>query len=107
MAKIGFSVEGQTLGTISYGFEIPDADALRILTAHGEMFGPVYEVGPDPELGAESVPVARPRTPHEVAQLIAEGTISDLLDKTVRYERNKAIREAEAAIAPIVPTPVV
>lgn len=103
MAKLSFNIEGQTLGAVGFGFEVPDVDAGRILVAFGGIFGPV----------TESVPVAdgfeiveRPRTPQEVAERIARNAINDLLLQTVEYERQQAVKVARDAISEIVPVPL-
>lgn len=120
MATLSFGVDGPTMDFI-VEMQIKDSDAPRILaylasTSYGQVTENIqYEVvdpswSPDPEKPDEVAPKipmqrweTRTATPEETAKNFATAILSELLTKTVDYERQVAATQAAANVASINP----
>ena len=87
MAKLSISITESLEPDITVGYSLPDADAVRIIHAYMSL------------LNAE--------TPLDVMRMIAEQTISEMVQRAKQWEIEQAKLAAEQSVAPIVLEPVV
>jgi hypothetical protein len=90
MGRIVLRVEGILPDDPELAYEVSPEDAMRIIMAHGELFGPFIQDDDPP----------RPRTPREILRRMVDDWMASIM-ATVHT------REAEAArAAVVVPPPV-
>lgn len=97
MATLALRIVGPRVGDFEYRIDIADTDAARILTAYGNIYGPVRVVA---ENGDETI---RPRTPNEIVEEIAKGFQEGTFANVIRWEKEQAARNAADGVLPIDP----
>jgi hypothetical protein len=82
---------------LRYSVELSDADVDRVSVAYAAIMFPNGVVNED---GAPRAP-----TGAEVLAAAAQGIVKQMMDTAFQWHRKKAIRDAEAGVAPISVTP--
>lgn len=91
MARITLSSNGPLIGEYSYGVDIADADAARIIAWAMRQFGPVSETDADGNV------TERPRTPREALDALVDSWLTGTIANVLSAER----ADAAAQIQPI------
>jgi hypothetical protein len=102
MGYMAIEVKRTDSDVVRYQVEIPDADIVRISTAHAEIFFPEgVVVSGDPNADPPVPDSVRMPNGQDVLEASAKRLIAEMVERSVGWERKKALRLAEQSVAPI------